>query len=77
MSDEDVIRGWRTGRTVEGLTKSYMEVENKKRKRTGDKKITKIEALTHVESIIFKFQTNLMRGAEDGDNDRGTIKTDA
>ena len=55
-----------------------MKVENERRKRVGEKKINKAEALAYVEPIIFKYQVSLMRGAnEDGNNNRGTIKTDA
>ena len=43
----------------------------------SEKKINKAEALAYVEPTIFKYQVDLMRGAKDGDNNRGFVKVDA
>lgn len=62
FSKEDIVREWRRGLKKETIAKQYMESENKRRKRTGEKKITKYDALTHVEPMIFEYQKRLMKG---------------
>ena len=77
MTKEGIIETWKRGLSKEAVAKEYMKVENERRKRVNEKKINKAEALAYVEPIIFKYQVGLMRGAKDGDNNRGSIKTDA
>ncbi|MBQ4123588.1 hypothetical protein IJD44_07725 [bacterium] len=77
MEKEDIIREWKKGLKKETVAKEYMKSENKRRKALGEKQITAHDALAHVEPIIFEYQKQVMRGAEDGYNDRGTIETNA
>lgn len=77
MTDEGIIQEWKKGLSKEAVAKEYMKVENERRKRVGEKKINKAEALAYVEPTIFKYQVDLMRGAKDGDNNRGFVKVDA
>lgn len=65
MNKEDIIREWKKGLKKEAVAKEYMESENKRRKKTSEKKITAHDALAHVEPIIFEYQKQVMRGAED------------
>lgn len=60
MEDKLVIDLWRRGLTVQQVAKEYMIKYNKKLK-SGEKKITKIQAQMYVEPIIFKYQTNVMK----------------
>lgn len=60
MEDKLIIDLWRKGLTVQQVAKEYMNSFNKKLK-SGQKKMTKIQAQMHVEPIIFKYQTNVMK----------------
>ena len=60
MEDKLVIDLWRRGLTVQQVAKEYMIKYNKNLK-SGEKKITKIQAQMYVEPIIFKYHTNVMK----------------
>lgn len=60
MEEETIIDLWKKGLTVQQVSKEYMNNFNKKLK-SGEKKITKIQAQMYVEPIIFKYQTNVMK----------------
>lgn len=62
FSKEDIVREWRRGLKKETIAKQYMESENKRLKRTGEKEITEYDALAHVEPIIFEYQKQVMKG---------------
>lgn len=62
MSDETIIKNWRIGLTVKSIAKKYKEEVDKQRKRQGESKITIDEAFAYVERIIYKYQTELMKG---------------
>lgn len=57
MTDEMVIRRWKVGLSKFTVAKEYMQEYNKEAMRKGEKKINKEQALTHVEPIIFAYQT--------------------
>lgn len=56
MTEEAIIRDWRSGLTAMQVAKNYMYEINSKLKK-GEKKITKKQALAYVEPIIFDFET--------------------
>ena len=57
MNDRQIIDLWRKGLTVQQVSRQYI-----KAKKNEGTKITILEAQKHVEPIIFKYQTSLMRG---------------
>lgn len=59
MSSTEIIELWKKGFTVKQIVKEYVRIEKKK-----DNKVTTWEAQSFIEPIIFKFQTNLMKGAK-------------
>ena len=61
MEERQVIDLWKKGLTVQQVSKEYMNKYNKNLKK-GIKKINRIEAQKYVEPIIYKYQTNLIRG---------------
>ena len=60
MEDKLIIDLWRKGLTVQQVAREYMNTFNRNLK-SGQKKITKIQAQMHVEPIIFKYQTSVMK----------------
>lgn len=60
MEDKLIIDLWKKGFTVQQVSKQYMEKFNKTLK-TGQKRINKLQAQQHIEPIIFKYQTSMMR----------------
>ena len=56
MTDERIIKEWKTGLTVIQISRLYME--NKKKKGI---KITQLDAQRYVEPLIFKYQTSLLK----------------
>ena len=56
MTDERIIKEWKKGLTVMQISKLYME--NKKKKGI---RIMQLDAQRHVEPLIFKYQTNLLK----------------
>lgn len=60
MEDKLIIDLWRKGLTVQQVAKEYMNSFNKKLKNK-EKKMNKIQAQRHVEPIIFKYQTSIMK----------------
>lgn len=56
MNDKEIISDWKSGLTTVQVAKNYMLTFNSKLKK-GEKKITKEQALAHVEPIIFDFET--------------------
>jgi hypothetical protein len=59
MSSTEIIELWKKGFTVKQIVKEYVRIEKKK-----GNKVTTWEAQSFIEPIIFKFQTNLMKGAK-------------
>ncbi len=57
MNEKQIIDLWKRGLTVQQVSKQYI-----KAKKNEGTKITILEAQKHVEPIIFKYQTSLMRG---------------
>lgn len=57
MTDEEVIKEWRSGFTVEQLVKAYVKKYNKQAKTRKEKCIKPDEARAYIEPIIFKFET--------------------
>lgn len=57
MNESDIIREWRSGLTVMQVANQYLKSYNEKAKRRREPKITKDEALAHVEPVIFKYKT--------------------
>lgn len=60
MEEKLIIELWRSGLTVQQVSREYMNSYNKKIK-SGQKRITKIQAQMYVEPIIFKYQTNMLK----------------
>lgn len=60
MEDKLIIDLWKKGFTVQQVSKQYMEKFNKTLK-TGQKRINELQAQQHIEPIIFKYQTSMMR----------------
>lgn len=60
MEEKLIIDLWRKGLTVQQVSREYMNSYNKKIK-SGQKRITKIQAQMYVEPIIFKYQTNMLK----------------
>lgn len=59
MSSTEIIELWKKGFTVKQIVKEYVRIEKKK-----GNKVTTWEAQSFIEPIIFKFQTNLMKGTK-------------
>lgn len=57
MTNETIIKKWRIGKTTLQVAKDYMQEYNKEAKRRKEPKISKDQALAHVEPIIFKYET--------------------
>lgn len=60
MEEKLIIELWRSGLTVQQVSRKYMNSYNKKIK-SRQKRITKIQAQMYVEPIIFKYQTNMLK----------------
>ena len=57
MTKELIIKKWRSGKTTVQVAKDQMDEYNSQAKRRKEAKITKEQALTYVEPIIFEFET--------------------
>jgi len=57
VSDEDIIRSWKMGATVEQVAKEYMRRQNKEAERKREPKIKILQAMEVVEPIIFRYET--------------------
>ena len=63
MTSEDIIRSWKTGLSKFQVADEYMREHNRRAKSNKEmKRITKYEALAHVEPIIFDYEVKGMRG---------------
>lgn len=63
MSDEEVIELWNMGLSKMAVVNHYMKDHNRKAKSKKDmKRITKEQALQHVEPILFNYEMARMRG---------------
>lgn len=58
-SEYSIVITKKKGFTVKQIVKEYVRIEKKK-----GNKVTTWEAQSFIEPIIFKFQTNLMKGAK-------------
>ena len=57
MSDEEILKQWNMGLTREQVAKMYMQDNNRLAKlRTNVSKITKVQAMKHVEPILWKYR---------------------
>ena len=64
MSEEELIKSWNMGLTVNQVAKEYMKVHNKEAGKKRDiEKITNKQALEHVEPILFKYRLKQLKGA--------------
>ena len=57
MTNETIIKKWRSGKTTIQVAKDYMKEYNEEAKINRHRKITKEQALEYVEPIIFNFET--------------------
>ncbi len=64
MSEEDIIRNWKSGLTAIQIAKSYMKGHNEKAKRKNEPKIKIMEALAKVEPVIFNYETREWRNVK-------------
>ena len=62
MSDEEIELNWRIGHTLKWLIDKYQEKENERRKKRGEGKVDKEEARKYVTTIVYNYQTAIMRG---------------
>lgn len=63
MEDEYLIKIWNMGLTKMGVAKEYMRNNNKKVKTNKEiKRITKQQALEHVEPILYKYRMKQLKG---------------
>lgn len=57
MTTEEIIKKWKSGLTVQQVSKDYMVDYNRHVKKINETRITKDEAMRYVEPIIFEFET--------------------
>lgn len=57
MTNETIIRKWRIGKTTLQVAEDYMDEYNKEAKKKKEPKITREQALAHVEPIIYEHET--------------------
>ena len=57
MTNETIVKKWRSGLSKFAVAKDYMQEYNKEAKKKRESKITKDQALTYVEPIIFEYET--------------------
>lgn len=63
MSNEDIIKLWNLGMTKMAVVTQYMKDYNRRAKdKKNMKRITKEQALKHVEPILFDYEMARMRG---------------
>ena len=63
MSDEEIINLWNMGLSKMAVVSNYMREHNRKARGKKDmKRITKEQALKHVEPILFDYEMARMRG---------------
>ena len=57
MTTETIIKKWQMGKTTLQIAQDYMKEYNKEAQKRKELKITKEQALAHIEPIIFNFET--------------------
>ena len=57
MTNEIIIKRWRSGLTAMQVAEEYMESYNKKAKQNKEPKINKKQAAAFVYPIIYEFET--------------------
>lgn len=57
MTNETIIKKWRSGLSKFAVAKDYMQEYNREAKKRKETKITKDQALAYVEPIIFDYET--------------------
>ena len=57
MTNETIIKKWRSGLNKFSVAKDYMQAYNREAKKRREPKITKDQALAYVEPIIFDYET--------------------
>ena len=72
MDNETIIKEWRQGKTTVQVANAYMKEQNTQAKKKNETKITKEQALAHVEPIIFEFETKDWRQKDENFSNRPT-----
>lgn len=57
MTNETIVKKWRSGLSKFAVAKDYMQEYNRETKKRKETKITKDQALAYVEPIIFDYET--------------------
>lgn len=57
MTNETIIRKWKMGKTTVQVAEDYMQEYNKEAKKRREPKITRDQALSYIEPIIFEYET--------------------
>lgn len=57
MTNELIIKKWRSGQTKFSVAKDYMREYNREAKKRKESEITKDQALVYIEPIIFEYET--------------------
>lgn len=57
MTNETIVKKWRSGLSKFAVAKDYMQEYNREAKKRKETKITKDQALAYVEPIIFDYET--------------------
>lgn len=57
MTNETIVKKWRSGLSKFAVAKDYMQEYNREAKKRKETKITKDQALDYVEPIIFDYET--------------------
>lgn len=57
MTNETIVKKWRSWLSKFAVAKDYMQEYNKEAKKKRESKITKDQALAHVEPIIYEYET--------------------
>lgn len=57
MTNETIVKKWRSGLSKFAVAKDYMQEYNREAKKRKETKITKDQVLAYVEPIIFDYET--------------------
>ena len=68
MTQEQIIKSWRSGLTVVQVAREYKKYYNEEAKRRGHSSITTDEAMKHVGPIIYEFETKDWKKGKSYDN---------
>lgn len=63
MSENEIIKSWNMGLNKFQIADEYRNLQNKEASRRGDiERISKQQALAHVEPIIFNYMVKQLKG---------------